>query len=344
MSVLTSLETSSRTTLPDVEGRLERFFDQRTIEAEQLGNRYVGLWGAARQSARGGKKLRPALVVESFAALRNERTVILDAAMVDVAAAFELLHTAFLLHDDVLDGDTVRRGRANLIGAFATDAERHGVDAGRARKWGEASAILAGDLLIHGAHTLVDEAELPGSVRTRIQTILHDAIFRTAAGEQSDIAFSCGIATPSLPDVLAMTEGKTAHYSFGDPLRAGALLAGADEQLVSLLGEFGRAIGVAFQVRDDVLGTFGDERVLGKSVSSDGRTGKVTVLSVGADPATKASPARGKDGVEAGRGLAERLIDSNRNVALRLAADPIVPERLRVVLEACAVRATERES
>ncbi|MHA7984645.1 polyprenyl synthetase family protein [Rathayibacter sp. CAU 1779] len=339
MSVLTPLATGSPATVGEVEDRLERYFDEQEARATQLGSRYIELWNAMRQSARGGKKLRPALVVETYTAL-HEGTRVLPAAAVDVAAAFELLHTAFLLHDDVLDGDMMRRGRANLIGALAADAERRGVDADRARGWGEASAILAGDLLIHGAHTLIDGAALPDPLRGRVQDVLDDAIFRTAAGEQSDIALSCSITTPSLANVLAMTEDKTAHYSFGDPLRAGALLAGASDELVSLLGEFGRAVGVAFQLRDDVLGTFGDERVLGKSVASDRRNGKVTVLtamSEGVSDVRYPVDAQPRD-------LAERLIVRNRDAALRLAFESIVPDRLRSVLEECVRRATERHS
>jgi geranylgeranyl diphosphate synthase type II len=342
MSVLTPLAATSAATVGEVECRLERYFDEHEARAMALGGRYVALWGAMRRSARGGKKLRPALVVETFMALCGEGTEVLPAAAVDVAAAFELLHTAFLLHDDVLDGDTMRRGRANLIGELAADAERSGVDVERARAWGEASAILAGDLLIHGAHTLIDDAELPGRLRASVQAVLDDAVFRTAAGEQSDMAFSCSIVTPGLSGVLAMTEDKTAHYSFGDPLRVGALLAGASDDLVSLLGEFGRAIGVAFQLRDDVLGTFGDERALGKSVASDRRNGKVTVLTVMPDGAMGAGDTAAAHGDP--RDLAERLIAGNRDAALRLAADPIVPDRLRAVLEHCADRATERRS
>ncbi|NNC12687.1 polyprenyl synthetase family protein [Planctomonas sp. JC2975] len=340
MSVLTPLAASSPATLSEVEDRLKRYFDEQEARASRLGGRYVELWRAMRQSARGGKKLRPALVVETFTALHGEATEVLPAAVADVAAAFELLHTAFLLHDDVLDGDTMRRGRANLIGALAADAERRGVDADRARGWGEASAILAGDLLIHGAHTLIYDANLPDALRRRIQDVLDDAIFRTAAGEQSDMAFACSITTPSLAGVLAMTEDKTAHYSFGDPLRAGALLAGASDDLVSLLGEFGSAVGVAFQLRDDVLGTFGDERVLGKSVASDRRNGKVTVLTAMDHGAIDARDAVGGHP----RDMAERLIVRNRDAALRLATESIVPDRLRSVLEECAARATERRS
>ncbi|QDZ15626.1 polyprenyl synthetase family protein [Humibacter ginsenosidimutans] len=342
MSVLTPLAATSAATVSEVECRLERYFDEHEARAMALGGRYVALWGAMRRSARGGKKLRPALVVETFAALRGEGTEALPAAAVDVAAAFELLHTAFLLHDDVLDGDTMRRGRANLIGELAADAERSGVDAERARAWGEASAILAGDLLIHGAHRLIDDAELPDRLLTTVRAVFDDAVFRTAAGEQSDMAFSCSIATPGLSGVLAMTEDKTAHYSFGDPLRVGALLAGASDDLVSLLGEFGRAVGVAFQLRDDVLGTFGDERALGKSVASDRRNGKVTVLTVMPDGAMDARDTATGHGDP--RDLAERLIAGNRDAALRLAADSIVPDRLRAVLEHCVDRATERRS
>jgi len=332
MSVLTPLDDTSLLTAARVDQRLEEFFDDREARAARLGARYAELWRGLRLSARGGKKLRPRLVVEAFGALRDERTQVTDGAVVDVAAAFELLHTAFLLHDDVMDGDVMRRGRPNLIGALVADAEARGVDIARARRWGEASAILGGDLLIHGAHAVVSAAELPAALRVRIDDLLDDAIFRTAEGQHCDVAFACGVGLPDLADLLRMAEGKTAFYTFVDPLRAGALLAGADDELIELLGEYGRATGVAFQLRDDVLGSFGDERVLGKSVTSDRRNGAVTALS---------SSARGRRDA---RESAEALIAGNRDVAMRLAASEIVPRRLRAVLEEHAVRATERES
>ena len=102
------------------------------------------------------------------------------------AVAYELLHTAFLLHDDVIDGDTVRRGRPNVAGAFAAEAVTRGADPDRGRRWGEAGAILDGDLLLHAASSVLARVETDDRTRERLIDILDHGVFVTAAGELAD--------------------------------------------------------------------------------------------------------------------------------------------------------------
>lgn len=199
-------------------------------------------------------------------------------AAVDVAAAFELLHTAFLLHDDLIDHDIQRRGLPNLAGAEADRARVVGVDDTLAQQWGEASAILAGDLLIHYAQSMVARIDVPQHTRTALLDLLDDSVFITAAGELADVALSSGLLDSQLPQVLAMSSHKTSSYSFIGPLKAGAILADADPYTLDLLGKYGELVGTAFQLRDDLLGVFGDEAVTGKSNLNDLRENKVTPL------------------------------------------------------------------
>jgi geranylgeranyl diphosphate synthase type II len=108
--------------------------------------------------------------------------------------------------------------------------------------------------------------------------VLDHIIFVSAAGELADVAFAVGLNEARLPDVLAMTERKTSAYSFAGPLAAGAILAGAGGDTLAGLDEYGRMLGVAFQLGDDLLGVFGEEDVTGKSVVGDLRQGKETSL------------------------------------------------------------------
>lgn len=257
-----------------VQDRLDAFFSERIRQAAAYGDNYRLLWEAAREASAGGKRFRPALVVGVYRDLGGTD----DDSAVRVATAFELLHTAFLLHDDVIDRDLVRRGVPNLAGSFAADAASHGATDAAARTWGEASAILAGDLLIQAAQGFIARLEVPDRTRGPLLDLFDRSVFITAAGELSDVAFSVRVRTPSLGDVMAMTEQKTASYSFEAPLKAGALLAGADGDTLGTLGEFGRLVGIAFQLRDDLLGVFGDSTVTGKSVFTDLRNGKETPL------------------------------------------------------------------
>lgn len=257
-----------------VQDRLDEFFAERISLASAYGENYRLLWEAAREASSGGKRFRPALVVGVYRDLRGTDE---DSAL-RIATAFELLHTAFLLHDDVIDRDLVRRGVPNLVGAFAADATQRGASDASARTWGEASAILAGDLLIQAAQGFIARLAVADDIRSRLLDLFDRSVFITAAGELADVAFSARVRVPSLSDVMAMTEQKTASYSFEAPLKAGAMLAGAGPDTLSTLGEFGRLVGIAFQLRDDQLGVFGDASITGKSVINDLRNGKETPL------------------------------------------------------------------
>jgi geranylgeranyl pyrophosphate synthase len=271
-SVLT--EFAGTGVLEAVHDRLDAFFTERISLATAYGDNYRLLWEAARSASEGGKMFRPALVVGVYRDLGGTD----DDSALRIATAFELLHTAFLLHDDVIDHDLVRRGVPNLAGSFAADASARGATDTAAQTWGQASAILAGDLLIQAAQGFLARLSAPGEVRAELLDLFDRSIFVTAAGELADVAFSAGIRLPSLVDVMAMTEQKTASYSFEAPLKAGAILAGADQETLTILGEFGRLVGVAFQLRDDQLGVFGDAEITGKSVINDLRNRKETPL------------------------------------------------------------------
>ena len=257
-----------------VQNRLDAFFDERIGRAAAYGDDYRLLWEAAREASSGGKRFRPALVVGVYRDLGGRD----NESALRIATAFELLHTAFLIHDDVIDRDIVRRGVPNLVGTFAADASASGATDLAARTWGEASAILAGDLLIHSAQGFIARLAVADDIRASLLDLFDTGVFVTAAGELSDVAFSMRVRVPSLADVMEMTEQKTANYSFEAPLKAGAMLAGADADALNTLGEFGRLVGIAFQLCDDLLGVFGDESVTGKSVINDLRNGKETPL------------------------------------------------------------------
>ncbi|WP_158864746.1 polyprenyl synthetase family protein [Leifsonia sp. AG29] len=331
------------------EDRLGRFFSEREGLAGKYGSDYARLWQSARDAADGGKRIRPRLLLTAHRALAGTAT---DDA-VTLAVAYELLHTAFLLHDDVIDGDTVRRGRPNLPGAFAAAARADGAPGPRARLWGESAAILAGDLLLHAAASLTATVEASSAVRARLIAILDEAVFVTAAGELSDVAFSAGLHRPELRDVLAMTEHKTAAYSVGAPLRAGAVLAGAGPGVEAVLGEYGRLVGVAFQLGDDLLGVFGQEDVTGKSVVSDLRQGKETSLIAFARRTSvwpAIAPILGREDLGAGdadrlartledcgaRGFVERLLAEHVEAAEAVLDDPELPGSLVAELSAVA--------
>ncbi len=220
----------------------------------------------------GGKLMRPRLAVAAYLGLGGDD----PAAVAPVAAAVEVLHTAMLVHDDLLDHDEVRRGRPNVAGATRARLAGRGLDARAVEDQVLAAGLLAGDLAIAAAFSLVSRAPTTAQARLRVIELLADGIETTVVGELLDM--SAALDSPRDVDALAVAELKTAAYSGSLPLVVGAILAGADDGIVEDLGAVGSALGVAFQLTDDEIGVFGDPGVTGKSVLSDLREGKRTEL------------------------------------------------------------------
>lgn len=257
-----------------IQGTLDEFFDGNQAHARFHSPAFAGLWEHMAQTTAGGKWMRPRLVYLSYSAFGGT-----DArACADLAAAFEVLHAALVVHDDVIDRDFVRRG-ADTIGAsyrdMATDLGHDTHDADHA---GFSAAIIAGDLLLAGSLRLASSAAHGHRNGVLILDAMHEAIFTAAAGELDDLLLALGGMDARLPEVLNMERLKTAVYSFEMPLRAGALLAGESVATADALAGVGRDIGIAYQIIDDVLGTFGEPTETGKSIDSDLREGKRTIL------------------------------------------------------------------
>ncbi len=242
--------------------------------AEPLGGGFARLADAIGRAASGGKRLRPALVTASFAAFggRTHDTP----AVFPVAAAFELLHTAFVVHDDVIDHDTLRRGVPNVSGEFRLLAGARGADAEGQEALGDAAAILAGDLLLHEASRLIATADVDAVTRERLFALYDDAVYVSAAGELADVEHTVSDDCPDTSSILDATFNKTAVYSFRAPLQAGAVLAGAPSSALDAVGVAGGCLGLAFQLVDDLIGTFGTTAQTGRDVGVDLREAKRT--------------------------------------------------------------------
>lgn len=257
--------------LTSTPGPAHRFLE--TGRRRVLDDHDRALWDAIGRATEGGKRFRPRLVLGSCVAFGGQ-----DRATASrVAEAVELLHTAFVIHDDVIDGDRVRRGRPNVIGTFTDRAAADGSTPMRARRYGEAAGILAGDLVLTAAVREIAQCGAPPPTTTRLLDLLEDVLHRSAAGELADVRVSV-TSGAGLAESLAIAEWKTAAYSFQLPLQAGAVLAGARDADVVGIGEVGRLLGTAFQLHDDLDGVFADATVTGKDPLSDLREGKHTAL------------------------------------------------------------------
>jgi geranylgeranyl diphosphate synthase type II len=257
-----------------VEDVLQRFFVDAKLRAVSVNATYLGLWEALERAAAGGKRSRPRLVMLAYRQLGG--TDFSSAA--ELAASYELLHSALIIHDDIIDRDFVRRGTPNVSGHYRNRALRAGVPSADAEHAGVSAGVLAGDLALSGAYRLLRTMEAPEAVRLRLSEILDNAIFSSVGGEVLDVEFSRTPDMPPLEDITKTAHQKTSVYSFEAPLQAGAVLAAAPEPVITALTSFGRYAGIAYQIADDVLGVFGAESRTGKTSWGDLREGKRTAL------------------------------------------------------------------
>lgn len=241
-------------------------------ELPSAGADYRDLWRTIGAQIDGGKNLRPSLTLAAYAGLGGTA----EDAAVPVAAAMEMLHTAMLIHDDVLDHDEVRRGRPNVAGTRRAELAGSGLAPDRVEDHVMTAALLAGDLAIASAYDLVSRAPLPAHHRIACLDLVTRAIRTTIAGELLDMYGD--MVAPHEANSMLVAELKTAMYSVVVPLLAGAQLAGADPTMIGHLEKLGASLGLSFQLVDDDLGVFGDPAVTGKSNLSDLRAGKRTEL------------------------------------------------------------------
>ena len=191
-------------------------------------------------------------------------------------AALELLHACALVHDDVIDKSDTRRGMATAHRHFAGMHADKGWR-GSAEQFGISSAILLGDLALVWADDIVATADLPVDAHRRVLRVWADIRTEVLAGQYLDIVAESSGAD-SIASAMAVNTYKTASYTVSRPLQLGTAAAADRPDVQTAFHEFGTHLGVAFQLRDDVLGVFGDPAITGKPAGDDLRSGKRTVL------------------------------------------------------------------
>ncbi|GAA4624431.1 polyprenyl synthetase family protein [Cellulomonas oligotrophica] len=241
------------------------------------------LLDAVARMVAGGKRLRAAFCWWSWRAHGGRPGTPQAQALLRVGAALELFQAAALFHDDVMDGSDTRRGLPAAHRAFAARHHEHAWT-GDADRFGESVAILLGDLSL-----VASEQELAAALRafdepeaTAARAVFDLMRTEVTVGQYLDVLAQ---ALPWGEDPLEdeararrVIRAKAARYSVEHPLVLGALLAGADEAEVAACREIGLPLGEAFQLRDDLLGVFGDPVTTGKPAGDDLREGKRTVL------------------------------------------------------------------
>ncbi|MFI0743391.1 polyprenyl synthetase family protein [Streptomyces sp. NPDC021100] len=273
MTALTDTPLDPATIRRAVDDCLEHFLERkaRTATVQRMPDEIVDTLRGFLFA--GGKRLRPLLCAIGWEAGGDAGTA---AAMVKTAASLELFHAYALIHDDVMDRSDTRRGRPTVHRALAS---RHRPARGRkgAERLGTGGAILIGDLALSWSDELLHTAGLPPNRLLAVLPLIDVMRTEVVCGQYLDLLATGrhddGIETP-----LRIIRYKTAKYTVERPLLIGATLAGASSTAMEDLSAYAIPLGEAFQLRDDLLGVFGDPQKTGKSRLDDLREGKHTVL------------------------------------------------------------------
>lgn len=251
-----------------VEMRINTVLQSRIGQAEKIHPNYAAFWRTIDSTVMaGGKRLRPYLTVVGYGKIDDE--------IIKVAAAQELIHIAMLVHDDIIDKDTVRHGKKNVGGTYRETYALHTIGE-QAAHFADSTAILAGDALISEAYRLLHTAQFNDAIKQRLFEQFGTSIYEVMAGELMDVeaTFMKQVSF----DPISIYRYKTASYSLVGPLLSGAYCAGYDAGAISQLETFAVNAGIAYQIQDDLLGVYGDEDATGKSTTGDLREGKRTLL------------------------------------------------------------------
>ena len=235
----------------------------------------------------GGKRLRPAFAYWGYRGAGG-----LDSDEVIAAvAALELVQASALIHDDVIDGSDTRRGEPSVHRRFA-ETHRASSWHGAPEAFGTAAAILLGDLCLVWSDELLHTAGLDGRALDRARPVFDEMRTEVTLGQYLDVQTQASGDTSTARASL-IARYKSAKYTVERPMLLGAAIAGADAALAAAYSAYGLPLGEAFQLRDDVLGVFGDPALTGKPAGDDLREGKRTYLVAAtleaADPADRAT-------------------------------------------------------
>jgi len=260
--------------------RLDLFVGSMRARGEEYGPDAVLFHDAAAATLRGGKRLRARFAHAGWlAAAKHDGAE--DASLWDLGAALEIFQSAALVHDDLIDNSDTRRGRPashRALEAVHRDSGWHG----DAEAFGRSVAVLLGDLLVAWSDDLLEEALVghPHAAATRAEyaRMRRDVTVGQMLDVTEESAWSTSAPGALLERALRVAALKSARYSVEQPIALGATLAGADAGLIARLRAFGHPVGMAFQLRDDMLGVFGDPAVTGKPAGDDLREGKRTAL------------------------------------------------------------------
>lgn len=256
-----------------VDREIDRYLDTVIAEASK---KDVFVAGATKHFKKmilaGGKRLRPIMMYWGYIAAggTNHKEII------KTSISIELIHAFLLMHDDIIDRDDLRHGKKTMHAQYR-DHYRRFFQGQNAEHFGNSIAIVTGDFVYSLGNQVIFASQFDPITIVRALNKMQDIVGLTCVGEIQDIYMEYSKKVTE-DRILQMYENKTARYTFDGPLKLGAIFAGADDVFCEQLSAYAIPVGIAFQIRDDILGVFGNSQKTGKPVGSDIAEGKMTYL------------------------------------------------------------------
>ncbi|MBS3128821.1 polyprenyl synthetase family protein [Candidatus Woesearchaeota archaeon] len=242
---------------------------------EQL--RLINLWGQDSVTkllnfVDQGKMLRGSLILFSYDLFQKKK----NEELIKVAAALELIHSSLLIHDDIMDRDELRRGKKTMHTQYA----EHDTSMKDSQHFGEGMAICVGDMGFFFAYEILSTLNIEKTKKDNLIELFSKELMNVCLAQMQDLSAGASKKEVSEEDVLSLYKNKTARYTFSLPFMLGALLAGQHKKVLDQLSLLGEYLGLIFQIKDDELGIFGEEKTTGKPLGSDIKEGKQTLFSL----------------------------------------------------------------
>jgi len=250
---------------------LDRIFSNKQREASRI-SPIAGEMMIMYRKFMGGKDLRGSLTKLGYECFggKNEEKILEASLMVEIA------HSFLLMHDDIMDKDNLRRNQPTIHVQYENLHQKK-YQKGESGHYGTCMAIDLGDAGFAIAQLLLADTDFPPEIKVRVLRRFNQVILTTAFGQAIDVSYE-HLQNVTEADVMRVHHYKTANYTITGPLQYGALFAGAKEKEINNIEKYGLPVGIAFQLRDDELGIFSEEKKLGKPVGSDIRENKNTIL------------------------------------------------------------------
>ncbi len=193
-----------------------------------------------------------------------------------LGSVMELFQSALLVHDDIMDRDPLRRGKPAMHIQYARSLKED--KAADPDRTGESLGICVGDIAFFLAYEILSSLDVSAPTSLALLKLCSREMTGVGLGQMQDIRAGVMPEPPAVEDVLSLYVNKTGRYTFSLPLMSGAVLGGADEEMIDALSELGEVLGIIFQIKDDELGLFGTPEKIGKPVGTDLSEGKQTIF------------------------------------------------------------------